>query len=206
MCMKSSYKVLLFLSLSLSLYCASSVHFDIATSQTSEEQDSVCSPIYIAKTVNSTSRGISEANSLPGFHAVKKFDSNGTLVGVWGTKGTGDGQFLHAHGIGTDSKGNVYVSDAERCDIQKFDSNGTFITKWGSLGTGPSKFLEPESIAVDANGNVFVADYGNHYIQKFDSNGKFITMWGTKGKGKSEFNKAWGVAVNSKGDVYVSDQ
>ena len=89
---KPSGKILLFLGLSLFLYCASSVHFNIAhdvsgltPQSTTEEQDSVCSPIYIAKTANSTSRGISEANSLAGFHAVKKFDSNGTLVAVWGS-------------------------------------------------------------------------------------------------------------------------
>ena len=37
-------------------------------------------------------------------------------------KGTGPGQFLHAHGITVDLNGNVYVSDAEKCNIQKFDS------------------------------------------------------------------------------------
>jgi hypothetical protein len=36
-------------------------------------------------------------NDLPGFHYVKKFDSNGTLITAWGTKGTGPGQFMHAH-------------------------------------------------------------------------------------------------------------
>lgn len=51
-------------------------------------------------------------NDLPGFHFVKKFDSNGTLISAWGIKGTGPGQFLHAHGIAVDSNGNVYVSDS----------------------------------------------------------------------------------------------
>src|SRR6476646_1465847 len=140
--MKTSSKILLILGLPVFLYFASSLHFNtssyvsgITPQSAAEEQGSVCSPIYIAKAANSTSRGMSEANSLPGFHAVKKFDNNGTLIAAWGTKGRGDGQFLHAHGIGTDSKGNVYVGDAERCDIQKFDDNGTLITKWGSLGT-----------------------------------------------------------------------
>ncbi len=99
-----------------------------------EDQSAVCSPIYIAKSANSTSRQISENNSLPGFHAVKKFDTNGKLVAAWGTKGTGDGQFLHAHGITVDSQDNVYVGDGEKCNIQKFDSNGTFVSKWGSQG------------------------------------------------------------------------
>ncbi|HET7641939.1 MAG TPA: hypothetical protein VFK40_00395, partial [Nitrososphaeraceae archaeon] len=55
------------------------------------------------------------------FHFVKKFDKNGNLLDSWGTVGSQDGQFLHAHGITIDSEDNVYVSDAENCNIQKFD-------------------------------------------------------------------------------------
>ncbi|MDW0308633.1 MAG: hypothetical protein QN543_08505, partial [Nitrososphaeraceae archaeon] len=35
--------------------------------------------------------GVPVTNDLPGFHYVKKFDSNGTLVSALGTKGTGPG-------------------------------------------------------------------------------------------------------------------
>ena len=68
------------------------------------------------------------------FHFGKKFDKDGNLLDSWGTVGSQDGQFLHAHGITIDSKDNVYVSDAENCNIQKFDKNGNFITKWGTKG------------------------------------------------------------------------
>ena len=64
------------------------------------------------------------------FHFIKKFDREGNLVDSWGTVGSGDGQFLHAHGITVDLQDNVYVSDGENCNIQKFDSYGNFITKW----------------------------------------------------------------------------
>jgi sugar lactone lactonase YvrE len=156
--------------------------------------------------VNNSDRVEPNTDNLPGFHYVKKFDSNGTLISAWGTKGTGPGQFLHAHGITTDSNGNVYVNDAEKCNIQKFDSEGKFITMWGTKGTGPGKFYQPESMAVDSKGNVFVADFDNQYIQKFDSEGKFITMWGSKGTEDGQFTKLWGVAVDSNDNVYTSDQ
>ena len=145
-------------------------------------------------------------DDLPGFHYVKKFDSNGTLISAWGTKGTGPGQFLHAHGITVDSNANVYVSDAEKFNIQKFDSEGNFITMWGSKGTGEGQFFQPESMAVDSKDNIFVADYANQQIQKFDSEGNFITMWGSKGTGEGQFIKPWGVAVDSNDNVYTSDQ
>jgi hypothetical protein len=51
-------------------------------------------------------------NNPLGFKSIKKFDSNGNFITGWGTEGTGDGQFLHAHGIAIDSSDNVYVVDS----------------------------------------------------------------------------------------------
>jgi streptogramin lyase len=209
--LKRSYP-LLSLILILVIFC--SLNYQLTYSQTSEDpkslncKDNRDQSQYVSsiKLQNNSYGSGPVTNDLPGFHYVKKFTSNGTLIIAWGTKGTGPGQFLHAHGIAVDSKGNVYVSDAEKCNIQKFDSDGKFITMWGTRGTGPGQFLQPESIAVDSKDNVFVADYADQRIQKFDSNGKFITMWGSKGKGDSQFIKPWGVAVDSNDNVYTSDQ
>src|SRR5215211_6465330 len=143
---------------------------------------------------------------LNNFHFIKKFDREGNLVDSWGTVGSDNGQFLHAHGITIDLEDNVYVSDGENCNIQKFDSNGNFITKWGAKGVGPGKFLQPESMAVDSLDNVYVAEYSGKNIQKFDSDGKFLKMWGKEGEKIGEFKKPWGVALDSKDNVYVSDQ
>ncbi len=40
---------------------------------------------------------------LNNFHFIKKFDRDGNLVDSWGTVGSGNGQFLHAHGITVDN-------------------------------------------------------------------------------------------------------
>jgi len=203
---------LLSLILSLSIFCA--LNYQLTYSQASEDpkslncKDNADQSQYVSnvKSQNNSIGSGPVTNDLPGFHYMKKFTNNGTLITAWGTKGTGPGQFLHAHGIAIDSKGNVYVSDAEKCNIQKFDNNGKFITSWGTRGTGPGQFWQPESMAVDSKDNLFVADYAAQRISKFDSNGKFITMWGSKGKADGQFNKPWGVAVDSKDNVYTSDQ
>ena len=95
-------------------------------------------------------------NNPQNFDHIKKFNSNGDLIDSWGIKGSKDGQFLHPHGIGSDSQGNIFVSDAVLCNIQKFDKNGKFLLKFGRRGNGPREFLQPESIAIDKNDNVFV--------------------------------------------------
>ena len=84
--------------------------------------------------------------------------------------------------LDSDSHGNIYVSDAIKCNIQKFDNNGNFLLEFGKMGDGPGEFIQPESIAIDKNDNLFVVDYGTSHVQKFDSNGNFITMWGSKRK------------------------
>ncbi len=144
-------------------------------------------------------------DDLPGFHYVKKFDSNGTLISACGTKGTGPGQFLHAHGIIVDSNGYVYVSDAEKCNIQKFDSEGNFITMWGSKGTADGQLMFPHSIDLASDWNAYVIDTGNKRIQKFSSDGKYVTKWGSEGTGDGQFKGLHVVAVDPSSDfVYTS--
>lgn len=53
-------------------------------------------------------------------HRVQKFSSNGIFVTKWGTKGSGDGQFLWPESIAVDSAGTVYVADYGNGRVQKF--------------------------------------------------------------------------------------
>ena len=114
---------------------------------------------------NDNNNNNDDTQSIANFHHIKKFDSNGKLIYSWGIKGTGDGEFLHPHGIGSDSKGNIFVSDAVLCNIQKFDNNGRYLLKFGSRGNGPAEFLQPESIAIDKNDNLFIVDFASQHVQ-----------------------------------------
>ena len=97
------------------------------------------------------------------------------MISAWGTKGTGQGQFLHAHRIAVNSKGNVRSGHQECVRIQKFNSQGEYVTNWGLLGCGDDHFLIPHDIALDSSGNIYVTDSDNvHFLlgdtcQSFDS-------------------------------------
>ncbi len=54
--------------------------------------------------------------------------------GMWGSRGSADGQFNNPRGIAVDSDGNVYVADSGNNRIQKFSRFGTFLKKWGGRG------------------------------------------------------------------------
>ena len=138
-------------------------------------------------------------------HRIQVFDSNGTFIRKWGSRGSGDGKLSYPYGVTVDGPGNVYVADGGNHRIQVFDGNGTFIRKWGSYGAGDGQFYYPRGIAVDGSGNVYVAAAFNHRIQVFDNNGTFLRKWGSLGSGDGQFFRSWGIAVDGLGNVYVAD-
>ena len=127
----------------------------------------------------------------------------------WGSEGSANGQFLRPHDVNFDSKGNVYVSDRDRNDIQKFTPNGTFLMKWGSEGNNAGQFNVPYSIEVDPFDNIYVVDRGNDRIQKFDENGKFVKQWDRPeniNETDQEFASPEDMVINQKtGVIYITD-
>jgi DNA-binding beta-propeller fold protein YncE len=54
------------------------------------------------------------------FNCVRKFSADGIQVAIWGSEGTGNGQFKAPLGIAVDNAGNIYVADNNNTRIQKF--------------------------------------------------------------------------------------
>ncbi len=123
---------------------------------------------------------------------IQKLDSNGNFLLMWGSDGSGDGQFYFTKyqiaSLAVDSAGNVYVTDSGNYRVQKFDSAGKFLAKWGTEGAADGQFSEPGGIAIDAADNVYVVDSRNYSIQKFDANGNFLLKWGSRGRGDGQFD------------------
>ena len=78
-----------------------------------------------------------------GADRVQVFDPSGKFISMWGSQGSGDGQFsLLVHedstytigGIVLDKNNNLYIGDGLNTRIQEFDSRGNFLMKWGSVG------------------------------------------------------------------------
>jgi tripartite motif-containing protein 71 len=51
---------------------------------------------------------------------IVKLDSQGKLIAVWGSQGSGDNQFVAPWSIAVDVQGNLYVADAGNGRVQKF--------------------------------------------------------------------------------------
>jgi hypothetical protein len=139
-----------------------------------------------------------------GNQRIEKFDASGRFLSMWGSGGSGDGQFGSPEyseggpfGISVDASGNLYVSDPTAFRVQKFDPAGRFLLKWGSHGKGDGQFgcaypcpstpgdpdgsgvVEPTAVAGDRAGHIYVLDDYQQHVQKFDSSGRFLLKWTT---------------------------
>jgi DNA-binding beta-propeller fold protein YncE len=64
---------------------------------------------------------------------ILEYTAAGARVKVWGTSGTGPGQFQIPHGIATDGK-VLYVADRGNSRIQRFNLDGGYLGEWTHLG------------------------------------------------------------------------
>jgi NHL repeat len=97
-----------------------------------------------------------------GNHRVEKFDKDRHFVTMWGSFGTGDGQFASPKGIATDGK-TIYVADDPRGDVQAFDTNGRFLRSF------PFPFV---LFTLARSGHLFVADRSG--VLELDGTGRQV--------------------------------
>ncbi len=65
---------------------------------------------------------------------VIELDASGRQLREWGTRGTGEGQFVVAHSVAVGPEGVVYVADRENGRLQRFDQDGRFLGLWEYAG------------------------------------------------------------------------
>ena len=112
--------------------------------------------------------------------------------------------FSKLSAIAIDNNENIYVVDAEKCQVRKFTPEGELICIWGGWGFKKGLLRDPKGIAIDSNNDIYVADYRNNRIQKFTSDGKFICLWGRKGDEEGRLNRPSDIVVDED-YVYVAD-
>ena len=142
----------------------------------------------------------------PAYNCVSVFSPSGDSLRSFGTKGSGQGQFMHPYGVAVDGEGNILVADDENHRIQKFTAKGQFLTAVGTKGSGPLQFNKVWDIAINTSNNkVCVVDMKNHRIQVLNSDLTFSNTIGKYGESKGEFHYPWAIACDSTGNVYVAD-
>ena len=137
-------------------------------------------------------------------HCVHIFNSDLTFSSKFGSKGSGDGQFIRPYDIASDSTGCVYVADCYNNRVQVFTSDGGYLRQFGKKGSGSGELSGPVSICVDSDDLVYVGEHGNNRVSVFTSEGEFLKSFGSRGSNQGQFSGPFGITVGS-GVVYVGD-
>ncbi|HET7445372.1 MAG TPA: 6-bladed beta-propeller [Solirubrobacterales bacterium] len=130
-----------------------------------------------------------------------------SYVSVFGSSGTGNGQFNHPADVALAANGNLWVVDTANNRIEQFTASGQFVSKVGSAGFGNGQFNRPTAIAINSKGNILVTDATNKRVQVFNEKGEFVKAFGSAGTGNGQFGNAGpeGIAVDAKGFIWVCD-
>ena len=127
------------------------------------------------------------------------------IVGEFGERGDGQGQFIWPAGIAVDSQHNVFVTDEWLHRVSVFTPEGEFLRMFGTAGSGDGQFSRPSGIAIDGDDDIYVVDTLNHRVQKLSNDGRYIAQFGSHGTDAGEFDSPWGITTDDQGFVYAAD-
>ena len=119
---------------------------------------------------------------------------------MWGTTGTGPGQFVQPFGISIPGDGLVYVTDQQNERVQVFNEFGVFVRQW-TIPPGPSGFAHPTGICV-SNGVVWVSSHQGHQVSRWSTTGTFL---GLAASPPSGWSLPTDIAVTPTGNILVCD-
>lgn len=138
-----------------------------------------------------------------GNHRVQAFDGFGRLLAVYGSHGSGPGQFSGPWDIAADGQGRVIVSDTGNNRVQwlTFDGTGfSFVRSVGGLS-------QPRGLDLDGYGQAHVADTVANRVVVFSPNGVQISSHTTPASPYSgSFWEPSSVMVDANRRLVVSDK
>jgi DNA-binding beta-propeller fold protein YncE len=93
---------------------------------------------------------------------------------IYGSRGSGVGQFLNPKGIAADPEGNVYIADCGNNRVVRL-FNPRKEVRWVGAFTdnkdGGPMFSSPTQLSLDARGRIYVGDYGHERIVVLSASG-----------------------------------
>jgi streptogramin lyase len=104
--------------------------------------------------------------TMPVLFTVYKRSADGKLTS-FGRPGSAPGRFGIVAGIGSDSRGNLYVADKLKSVVMVFDKGFSFLTEFGYRGSRPGNLIVPDDIAIDRRDRVYVSQARRRGVSVF---------------------------------------
>lgn len=140
-------------------------------------------------------------------HCIVVYDTEtGLLVGKFGKRGTGDGEFSFPTNVAVGGDGRIYVADTMNRRIQIFDTTYKLVDKFGSVGVAWGQFRKPKGLALDSSQNIYVVDTDFSNFQVFDQKKRLLMFLGEFGSAPGQFSIPEQIHIDADNLVYVVDQ
>jgi sugar lactone lactonase YvrE len=119
----------------------------------------------------------------PGNERIQVFNLMGEFVGLVGSFGHDEDQFIAPGFLAVDHESDLYVGDASLGTLSKFAPDGRFL--WRVGGMDSSEIIDPHLATVDAHdrivldnvaGEVVYVDGSGHVVDSFQSDGCDVTV------------------------------
>lgn len=127
---------------------------------------------------------------------VLKFNKVGNVIGGWGMKGSGPGQFDLPHSIAIDGD-LVYVGDRENARIQIFDLNGGYFGEW-KIGHPFGLFITPDHF-------IYMSDAIAGRILKIARDGKVVGVLDGPASDKGRHFDPHSLAVDKDNSIFTAE-
>lgn len=111
----------------------------------------------------------------------------------------GPESFSDLRGIGVDSRGRIYVLDAQEQAVRLFEPDGRFVRHTGRNGDGPGELRGANGIAVDVSDRLWVYDPRARRVTIFDSSG---ALFATHSLQISSYAFVWPGTIDSLGRLF----
>lgn len=127
---------------------------------------------------------------------VLKFNKFGNVIGGWGMKGTGPGQFDLPHSIAIDND-LVYVGDRENGRIQIFDLQGRYLREW--------KVGHPFGLFITADHFIYMSDAIAGRILKINRDAKVVGTLDGPAPDQGRHFDPHSLAVDKDGSIFTAE-
>ena len=135
---------------------------------------------------------------------IQMFDKDGNFIYQWGGYGEGEGMFHIPVGVALDSRGFLFVADADRATIQIFNTQDVYADEIHPLVTPEGNFPSLAGIAFGPDDDFYVSSTDDR-VMKFSDIGGFLNFFGSAGSEDGRFNNPTAIAVDGSGNFYVAD-
>jgi len=140
------------------------------------------------------------------YYRIMIFDRDGNELARFGSRGTGDGQFLLTTVAVSDPTGRIFVAEYGDNDrISVFSSDLKYLYSFGRDNMGGDPLVRPQSMVLDRDNTLWVADACRHRICHFDPDGKLLGAFGTFGREPGQLQYPYHVALCPDGTLLVSE-